>query len=87
MSLVKELAPPGDLPGSTTFPFDFANVEKTFETYNGLNARLRYFVRVTIIRRLSDTVKEHDIAVQTLSSYPDVNKRSVAMELHCNKIC
>lgn len=41
MSLVKELAPPGDLAGSTTFPFEFQNVEKQHETYSGINARLR----------------------------------------------
>lgn len=33
----------------------------------------RYFLRVTIVRRLSDIVREVDIAVHTLSSYPDTN--------------
>jgi vacuolar protein sorting-associated protein 26 len=42
--------------------------------------RLRYFVRVTIIRRLSDIVQEEDIAVHTLSSYPDINN-SIRMEV------
>jgi vacuolar protein sorting-associated protein 26 len=42
MSLVKELAPPGELPGSTTFNFEFQNVEKTYETYSGINVRLRF---------------------------------------------
>ena len=41
MSLVKELAPPGELLNSTNFDFEFQNVEKTYETYSGLNARLR----------------------------------------------
>ena len=35
----------------------------------------RYFVRVVIVRRISDLVKEHDIAVHTLSSYPDLINR------------
>jgi hypothetical protein len=35
----------------------------------------RYFVRVTITRRLSDIVKEKEIAVHTLSSYPELNDR------------
>lgn len=39
----------------------------------GSNVKLRYFLRVTIVRRLADLVKEIDIAVHTLSSYPDMN--------------
>ena len=35
----------------------------------------RYFLRVVVARRLSDIVKEMDIAVHTLSSYPDMNNR------------
>jgi Vacuolar protein sorting-associated protein 26 len=34
---------------------------------------IRYFLRVTIVRRISDIVREIDIAVHTLSSYPDMN--------------
>lgn len=42
--------------------------------------RLRYFLRVTIIRRLADIVKEIDLAVHTLSSYPEMNN-SIKMEV------
>ncbi len=40
----------------------------------------RYFLRVVIVRRLSDTTKELDIAVHTLSSFPDMNN-SLKMEV------
>lgn len=33
----------------------------------------RYFLRVTIVRRISDIVREIDIAVHTLCSYPEMN--------------
>ena len=33
----------------------------------------RYFLRVTIIRRLTDMTKELDIAVHTLATYPEMN--------------
>lgn len=33
----------------------------------------RYFLRVTIARRLSDIIKEMEIVVHTLSQYPEVN--------------
>ncbi|XP_012269243.1 vacuolar protein sorting-associated protein 26B-like [Athalia rosae] len=72
-SLVKELARPGELTHNTVYPFEFANVEKPFESYTGSNVRLRYFLRVTIVRRLSDVVKESELVVHTLSSYPDMN--------------
>ncbi|XP_033215445.1 vacuolar protein sorting-associated protein 26B-like [Belonocnema kinseyi] len=72
-SLVKELARPGELTHNTLYNFEFANVEKPFESYTGSNVRLRYFLRVTIVRRLSDIVKELELVVHTLSSYPDMN--------------
>lgn len=71
--LAKALARPGDLIQNTSYPFEFPNVEKQFEIYNGSNVRLRYFLRATIVRRISDITKEVDIAVHTLCSYPDVN--------------
>ena len=37
----------------------------------------RYFLKVTIVRRLADITKELDIAVHTLSTYPEMNNRSV----------
>ncbi|XP_055608910.1 vacuolar protein sorting-associated protein 26B-like [Uranotaenia lowii] len=73
LSLVRELARPGDLIQNTSYPFEFANVEKPYEVYVGSNVRLRYFLRVTIVRRFSDVIREVDIAVHTLSSYPDTN--------------
>uniref|UniRef100_A0AC35FFI3 Vacuolar protein sorting-associated protein 26 n=1 Tax=Panagrolaimus sp. PS1159 TaxID=55785 RepID=A0AC35FFI3_9BILA len=73
VSLSKELARPGELNENTTFPFYFANVSKSYESYIGCNVKLRYFVRVTIKRRLTDIVKEHDILVHSLSTYPDTD--------------
>lgn len=72
-SLVRELARPGDLIQNTSYPFNFENVEKPFEVYVGSNVRLRYFLRVTLVRRISDIVREIDIAVHTLCSYPEAN--------------
>lgn len=72
-SLVKELARPGELTHNTVYTFEFPNVEKPFESYTGSNVRLRYFLKVTIVRRLSDVIKELELVVHTLSSYPDMN--------------
>ena len=40
----------------------------------------RYFLRVTVVKRLSDLVKEQDIIVHTLSQYPELNN-SIKMEV------
>ena len=40
-SLTKELARPGELTQNTSYPFEFLNVEKPFESYTGSNVRLR----------------------------------------------
>ncbi|XP_077978168.1 vacuolar protein sorting-associated protein 26B-like [Glandiceps talaboti] len=79
-SLVKELARPGELSQSTTFDFEFIQVEKPYESYTGANVRLRYFLRVTIAKRLTDVTREMDIIVHTLSQYPEMNN-SIKMEV------
>ncbi|XP_047103205.1 vacuolar protein sorting-associated protein 26B-like isoform X2 [Schistocerca piceifrons] len=79
-SLVKELACPGELMQNMSYAFEFLNVEKPLELYTGSNVRLRYFLRVTIVRRLSDIIKEMDIVVHTLSCYPEMNN-SIKMEV------
>ena len=79
-ALVKDLARPGELTQNITFPFEFAHVEKPYETYAGSNVKLRYFVRVTICRRLSDVIKEQDIAVHSIAAYPEVNN-GIKMEV------
>lgn len=40
----------------------------------------RYFLRATVSRRLNDIIKEMDIVVQTLCSYPELNS-SIKMEV------
>jgi len=73
LSLVKELARPGDILQNTSFDFEFNQVEKPFECYTGANVRLRYFLRVTCARRITDMTKEMDILVHTMSAFPEMN--------------
>uniref|UniRef100_A0A914MME4 Vacuolar protein sorting-associated protein 26 n=1 Tax=Meloidogyne incognita TaxID=6306 RepID=A0A914MME4_MELIC len=76
----KELSKAGDLYQNTKFEFCFANASKPYETYMGSNVKLRYFLRVTIMRRLTDIVNEMEIAVHSLATYPD-NDASIKMEV------
>lgn len=43
-SLVRELAPPGDLTTNKTFDFEFVKVEKPYESYTGGNVALRWVI-------------------------------------------
>lgn len=61
---VRELDVPGEIYERKTYPFEFSTVEMPYETYNGVNVRLRYgflkirgqllkFVRLVFINCLS----------------------------------
>ncbi|CAF1347043.1 unnamed protein product [Adineta steineri] len=80
LNLSKLLTFPGELTESTSMDFAFQNVEKPYESYIGINVKLRYFLRVTIIKRFSNNVFERDICVQQLSQFPEINN-SIKMEV------
>merc|ERR1712093_602621 len=66
---------------STEFPFEFSNVEKLHESYNGINVRLRYFVKFTIVRQYSANItKEQEFWVQKTTVEPEINN-SIKMEV------
>ncbi|KAJ5190811.1 Vacuolar protein sorting-associated protein 26 [Penicillium cinerascens] len=73
LSLVQELAAPGELLHPQTFPFNFKNVEKQYESYNGINVKLRYFVQVTVSRRMADVIREKDLWVYSYRMPPETN--------------
>lgn len=74
-SLERLLDDPGVLSGLRQYSFEFTNVEKAYDTYSGINVRLRYFLRVTIVRAqyTPDIVKEVDISVQHCVKEPHSN--------------
>ncbi|KAG0197609.1 Vacuolar protein sorting-associated protein 26B, partial [Mortierella sp. GBA30] len=80
-SLQQDLAVPGELRTSTTLDFEFKNVEKLYESYHGINVKLRYFIRVTILRRLADVVKERDIWVYSYVMPTENANNSIKMEV------
>ena len=80
LSLGSELAAPGELQHPQNFPFNFKNVEKQYESYNGINVKLRYFVRVTVSRRMADVIREKDIWVYSYRIPPEINS-SIKMDV------
>ncbi|KAF2153072.1 vacuolar protein sorting-associated protein 26 [Myriangium duriaei CBS 260.36] len=73
LSLQTELAAPGELQHPHTFPFHFKNVEKPYESYSGINVRLRYFLRVTVSRRMGEVIREKDLWVYSYRMPPETN--------------
>src|ERR1700742_2947827 len=80
LSLGQELAAPGELQHPQNFEFNFKNVEKQYESYNGINGLLRYFIRVTVSRRMADVVREKDIWVYSYRIPPETNS-SIKMDV------
>jgi vacuolar protein sorting-associated protein 26 len=73
ISLVRELEVPGEITESKTYPFEFANVDKSYETYQGNNVKLRYFLRVVIQRQFLPIKKIMDFQVQNVAVEPETN--------------
>ncbi|KAI8076758.1 vacuolar protein sorting-associated protein 26-domain-containing protein [Halteromyces radiatus] len=80
LTLSQELAAPGELRQSATFDFEFKNVEKQYECYNGINVKLRYYVRVTVARRMADLIREKDMWVYSYRMPTEVSN-SIKMEV------
>ena len=60
--------------GQQRYAFDLSHAEKPYESYNGLNVRLRYFVRVTVTRGYaSSLIKEQEFIVQVAQPAPETN--------------
>jgi len=82
ISLVRELEPPGELTTSKVHPFEFSRVEMQHESYNGINVRLRYVLRVTITRNYAaNFVKDFKLWVRNLVDVPPQINNSIKMEV------
>jgi len=81
-TISKDLSPAGTIGETTNFNWKFGSVDKQNETYCGTNVRLRYFVRLTLMKkgRGASDVKEVDIVVQNVSTPPTINN-SLKMEV------
>lgn len=74
MSLSRDLEGPGELDSTITYTFDFGQADKRYESYFGSNIRLRYFLRITILRSLKvNIMEEHDFLVHVVESAPASN--------------
>ncbi|XP_012477993.1 vacuolar protein sorting-associated protein 26B isoform X4 [Gossypium raimondii] len=80
-SLVRELDIPGELYERKTYPFEFSTVEMPYESYNGVNVRLRYILKVTISRNYVGNIVEYqEFVVRNYTPPPSINN-SIKMEV------
>ncbi|KAL7422912.1 Vacuolar protein sorting-associated protein 26 [Cryptotrichosporon argae] len=80
VSLAQELAAAGEMRQAQTYDFAFKNVEKQYESYSGINVKLRYYIRVTLARRMGEVVKEREFWVHSYRMPPDVGA-AIKMEV------
>lgn len=75
VSLVRELAPPGDIASAAQKPltFEFRNVEMQNDSYRGLQVRCRYLLRVTMTGKgmVTDTKKDAPFWVRNYDVPPE----------------
>ncbi|ODN96429.1 vacuolar protein sorting 26 [Cryptococcus wingfieldii CBS 7118] len=67
VSLSQELIGAGEARQAQTYDFSFKNVEKPYESYVGINVRLRYYLRVT----LNKVVRERELWVHSYRMPPE----------------
>eukprot|EP01083_Nonionella_stella_P033816 92540_1 len=86
LSFIRELDAPGIMCKETEYDFDFGNIEKNYESFYGRGCRLRYILRVKIVKRYGkDIVHEDDFAVQIVGAeLPYNNERKLVMSLGLN---
>jgi len=80
LSVVKDLEPAGILTESKSYPFEFEEVERPYESYSGINISLNYYLRVTITRSISNVTKQLEFWVNNYSNPPDTNA-NIKMEV------
>ncbi|PSC75932.1 Vacuolar sorting-associated 26B [Micractinium conductrix] len=73
LSLVRDLAPPGELSTQATLPFEFGSVEMQYESFRGSQAQVRYLLRVTVAHGMGQSVvKDHPFWVRNWQAAPQV---------------
>jgi vacuolar protein sorting-associated protein 26 len=73
LTLAKDLEPPGSLTDNMAYDFLFTNVEKQFESYNGVGVRVRYCVNVIVNRGYNKQIEEEEFIVHNVMPEPILN--------------
>jgi vacuolar protein sorting-associated protein 26 len=82
MNMAKELEPPGELTKNMNYNFSFKKVGLNYETYEGAFIIVRYFIRVTITKKIFSSKLAVDklFHVYNVTAEPELNA-NVRMEV------
>lgn len=81
VALVREVEGPSEIKEEIKYPFEFPNVEMVNETYSGINVRVKYAIRFTMVRPYRGSlVKEFPFVVRNAIIVPEINN-SIKMEV------
>lgn len=74
LSLARDLDTPGEVVEAHYLPFNFGQPELQYESYVGINAKVRYFLRVTVQKQYqANVVRWFKFWVQNPTSEPELN--------------
>eukprot|EP00992_Anisonema_acinus_P011601 TRINITY_DN7555_c0_g1_i1.p1 TRINITY_DN7555_c0_g1~~TRINITY_DN7555_c0_g1_i1.p1 ORF type:complete len:230 (+),score=51.33 TRINITY_DN7555_c0_g1_i1:320-1009(+) len=80
-TLAQVLEGPNFVEETKVFDYKFEDVEKPHESYSGINAHLRYMIRVTISRSYAtNIIEEQEFWVQNVTQESEMNS-SIKMEV------
>ena len=70
--LSNDLCPFGEIKRPINFKYSFKKIEAPYETYIGTHFSVRYYIRVSIIRKMFNTVKnyEKDFYIENIAKEP-----------------
>lgn len=74
---VRDLAPPGEVTSPQTLPFEFSNVEMQYDSYRGLQVRLRFVFLNWALCSLAACAHANTI-------YCKIFRRLASQRLHCS---
>jgi vacuolar protein sorting-associated protein 26 len=74
VQMARDLEPAGEFSTTRTYKFEFNNVEMPYESYNGVNVRLKYMIRVTVLRPYNTSITQNfRFWVRNVQAPPEVN--------------
>lgn len=80
LCLSHDIAPAAELDHTETYPFQFKDVEKRYESYKGKNLNVNYYVKITVLRKNSDITKLKRFWVYIYSN-PTELKKSIKLDI------
>lgn len=80
LCLSHDIGPPAELEHTETYTFHFKDVEKRYESYKGKNINVKYYIKITVLRKNADITKLKHFWVLIYSNPKDL-KKSIKLDI------